>query len=160
MAGMKSSTAQIALTALNLLLALALSLALFAVLRSAPAPTEPEAARAPDADRPSPADEGEGLLAENGDVAVAPPPVERRLPPHEQSDRLVDDLLGRAELIPFDGILGGTMGFYTPDNIYILSNRWVYARFEDGHIGGEMLLEYRIEADGAISWSVLRAELD
>lgn len=143
---MKSNAARIALTALNLLLALALSLALVTLLRSAQHSAEEAAAARPH--------------AENGEDAVSPPAVERRLPPQQQSERLINDLLDRPELIPFDGVLGGTMGFYTPDNIYILSARWVYARFEDGHIGGEMLLEYRIEIDGEISWNVVTAELD
>ena len=136
---MRVTTGQIALAALNLLLALALALALYSVLKAADAaPTE----------QPQPAPES------------PMPEVETRLPPQQQSERLVADLLQRDDLIPFEGILGGTMGFYTPDNVYVLSERWVYARFEDGHIGGEMLLEYRFDAAGQIDWTVLRAELD
>ncbi|TVQ40117.1 MAG: hypothetical protein EA384_04210 [Spirochaetaceae bacterium] len=141
---MKATAGQIALTALNVLLTLGLALALFSVLRGA----DRAATAAPDAvvEQPPPSAERD-------------PDVEPRLPPQEQSQRLVMDLLDRSDLIPFDGILGGTMGFYTPDNVFVLSNRWVYARFEDGHIGGEMLLEYRIDGVGGIDWTVLYAEL-
>ena len=138
---MKATAGQIALTALNLLLTLGLALALFTVLRGADRTAPPAVVEQP---QPS---------AERG------PDVEPGLPRQEKSQRLVMDLLDRSDLIPFDGVLGGTMGFYTPDNVFVLSNRWVYARFEDGHIGGEMLLEYRIDGVGGIDWTVLHAEL-
>lgn len=68
-------------------------------------------------------------------------------------------LLRRPDLIPFEGTLGGTMGFYIEENITVLNDRWVYARFEDGHIAGSMLLEYESGGRG-IRWRVLAAELD
>jgi len=103
-------------------------------------------------------------------VAVKPPPgspgpgrseyVQTRYPQQERSARLVNDLLSKPELIPFSGTLGGTMGFYSPENIYVLSDHWVFARFEDGHTGGSMLLEYRLDDAGEIHWEVLQARLD
>ncbi len=71
---------------------------------------------------------------------------------------LVTDLMGRADLIPFDGIAGGTMGFYAPENIFIMNDRWVFAYFEDGHIAGNMLLEFTV-TEGEIEWRVLEAYL-
>ena len=65
------------------------------------------------------------------------------------------DLIKRNDLIPFEGVLGGTMGFYDENRIHILNYRWVYAHFEDGHIGGEMLLEYDISEDGKIKWNII-----
>ncbi len=76
------------------------------------------------------------------------------------ADTLVEDLLNRPELIPYEGVLGGTMGFYTEDNIRVLDNHWIYAHFEDGHIGGAMLLAYRKRADGQIEWYILDSYLD
>lgn len=61
------------------------------------------------------------------------------------------DLARHPELIPVKAVLGGTMGFYRPEGIRILNDRWVCADFEDGHIGGSMLLEYRVEG-GRIRW--------
>lgn len=55
------------------------------------------------------------------------------------------DLLERGEeLIDTDAVLGGTMGFHDPGNIHVLNDKWVLAWFEDGHIGGHMLLEFEI----------------
>jgi hypothetical protein len=70
------------------------------------------------------------------------------------------DLLRRSDLIQHEGVLGGTMGFYSPENIHILSPKWVFAYFEDGHIRGEMLLEYSVDNRGNISWKVIDSYLD
>ena len=69
------------------------------------------------------------------------------------------DLMRRRELIPFEGVLGGTMGFVEA-SIAPLSRQWVYAEFEDGHIGGRCVLSYEVGADGGLSWRVLSAALD
>lgn len=78
----------------------------------------------------------------------------------EADERIVEDLLGRGtiiieETIGAEAVLGGTMGFYSPDNIEVLNDRWVLAWFEDGHIGGEALLRYRFTEDGSIEWSLV-----
>jgi hypothetical protein len=73
---------------------------------------------------------------------------------------LVADLMQHSELIPYEGVMGGTMGFYSKKDIHILSSRWVLASFEDGHIGGRMLLEYRVDPGGKIHWRVIVAYLD
>lgn len=65
------------------------------------------------------------------------------------------DLMKRSDLIPLEGVLGGTTGFYDENRIHVLNYKWVYAHFEDGHIGGEILLEYGISEDGKINWKVI-----
>ena len=64
---------------------------------------------------------------------------------------IIADLKKHRELIPYKGVLGGTMEFYDRE-IWILNNKWVFAYFEDGHIGGYLLLEYNISNDGKIEW--------
>jgi hypothetical protein len=73
---------------------------------------------------------------------------------------LASDLMQHRELIPYAGVLGGTMGFYSKKDIRVLTSRWILASFEDGHIGGHMLLEYRADPGGKIHWRVLSAYLD
>ena len=85
------------------------------------------------------------------------PPSAAPVPPPEE---VAATLLERADLIPFEGTLGGTMGFYTEEDIHVLNDRWVFARFEDGHVAGEMLLEYRTNESGELEWRVLAAELE
>jgi hypothetical protein len=73
---------------------------------------------------------------------------------------IVSDLMKHPELIPHKGVLGGTMGFYSEQNIKVLNSKWVLAQFEDGHIGGWMLLEYKVLKSGSISWKVIDSFLE
>lgn len=63
------------------------------------------------------------------------------------------DLMNSAELIPHEGVLGGTMQFYK-DQIYVLTDRWVLAYVDDGHVAGYLWLEYSVDFRGEISWEV------
>ena len=77
-----------------------------------------------------------------------------------QEDLIADLQKNASQIIPYDGVLGGTMGFYWSEGIYFFNNRWVVAYFEDGHIGGYILLKYNVNDSGEITWSVLHSELD
>lgn len=68
---------------------------------------------------------------------------------------LRDQVQDNPELIPTEPVLGGTMSFYDRDAIQVLNDRWVLATYEDGHISGQILLEYDIDEEGEISWEVL-----
>ena len=96
-----------------------------------------------------------GSLLPGGDVAQ----LEKKGLSHLEED-LAADLMGHRELIPYKGVMGGTMGFYSKKDIHVLTSRWVLASFEDGHIGGHMLLEYAASPGGAIHWKVIAAYLD
>lgn len=85
--------------------------------------------------------------------------LQRRGLSHPEED-IVSDLMQHRELIPFEGVLGGTMGFYSEQDIHVLNSRWVLAAFEDGHIAGHMLLEYRVDPGGEIHWKPLSAYLE
>jgi hypothetical protein len=80
---------------------------------------------------------------------------ERGLENPEQE--IIDDLYNNPQLIPHEGVLGGTMRFHSKDDLTLINSRWAFARYEDGHITGEMLLEYDVNPNGTISWNVLRA---
>jgi hypothetical protein len=72
---------------------------------------------------------------------------------------VLDDLLRRADLIPHAPTLGGRMQFVIEES-RVLNEHWVLAAYEDGHIRGQMLLEYAIDKDGTVAWRVLAAYLD
>jgi len=74
--------------------------------------------------------------------------------------QLRKDLRKHPELIPFKGVLGGTMGFYRDSGIALLNHRWVFAEFDDGHVGGSCLLEFAIQPDSTIKWSAIRCRTD
>ncbi|MFN2432799.1 MAG: hypothetical protein ABR599_08315 [Gemmatimonadota bacterium] len=69
------------------------------------------------------------------------------------------DLQAHPELIPAEGTLGGRMGFYSPADIVLLNDRWVYAYFEDGHRAGSMLLAFDVQEGGEITWRRLDSML-
>lgn len=72
---------------------------------------------------------------------------------------LVNNLLVNAEMIPFEGVAGGTMSFYNPKQIYILNDHWAVAYFEDGHIGGHALLKFNVIDQDSIEWTLMDAYL-
>jgi hypothetical protein len=68
---------------------------------------------------------------------------------------LRNDLIQHPELIPYKGVLGGTVGFgEDPDSIIILNEKWILAVFSDGHFEGVMLLEFNI-LNNKIMWKVI-----
>ena len=74
-------------------------------------------------------------------------------------NQLRNDLVAHPEQIQIQGVMGGTMGFNAPE-IALLNSRWVFARFEDGHIAGSCLLEYLVAPDSTIQWKVLKTTGD
>jgi len=74
-------------------------------------------------------------------------------------NNIVSDLKQNGRLIPYKPTLGGKMNFYGSDKIWILTGRWVFAYFEDGHKGGYALLEYEVAPGGRIIWKILASYL-
>lgn len=72
---------------------------------------------------------------------------------------LLADLEKHAELIPFPGTSGSAMRFHAPQSV-VLSPEWVYAYFEDGHVAGRGLFEYRVLPGGRIVWKRVTAKRD
>lgn len=65
-----------------------------------------------------------------------------------------ESLKSSPQLIPYEGILGGTMFFY---EVKILNYKWAFASFEDGHIAGQALYSYTVEENGDISWELINS---
>ncbi|WP_276499291.1 hypothetical protein [Pontibacter litorisediminis] len=77
--------------------------------------------------------------------------LKRRGLKNPESDLMNDLSRKQSELIPAEGVLGGTMAIR---DTRILNDRYVLAYFEDGHNGGYMLLKYEVK-DGKINWTVV-----
>lgn len=71
---------------------------------------------------------------------------------------LLNDLMDQNHLIPFEGLLGGSMA-WRPEASFVLNHQWVYATFDDGHINGYGLLKFSIDPNGHISWTLIDAVL-
>lgn len=61
-------------------------------------------------------------------------------------------LRGKPELIPLKGVLGGTMSF---GKIQLLSDKWLIADFNDGHIEGKGIYEYKLNKYGKLEFELL-----
>ncbi len=68
---------------------------------------------------------------------------------------LSNDLSTKSYLIPFKPTLGGKMEF---TRIALLGSHWAIAHVEDGHIGGEILVSYKLVGD-SVRWLVLDTAL-
>jgi hypothetical protein len=75
-------------------------------------------------------------------------------------EKIKDDLQKRRDLIPEDPVMGGTMAFYNREDIHIITDKWVLASYEDGHIGGYILLEFEVLEDDTIEWKLVSSALD
>ena len=73
----------------------------------------------------------------------------------DPESRLRRDLAQQPELIPHEPVLGGEM-YFVPEGIHALNDRWVLATFEDGHVRGQLLLEYDI-SHGNVTWQVIES---
>lgn len=69
-----------------------------------------------------------------------------------EPEALLEDLRSHPEVIPESAVLGGTMGFY---RIGLLDDRWVYGSYEDGHIAGAAIFQWKPGASGIVWTPVL-----
>lgn len=60
----------------------------------------------------------------------------------------------KPELIPLKAVVGGTMDFR---NIELLSNEWLIATYDDGHIQGRGLFKYQLNNKGELEFELLNA---
>ncbi|TCK98119.1 hypothetical protein EDC19_0537 [Natranaerovirga hydrolytica] len=77
----------------------------------------------------------------------------------DPEDILKDLVENNQDLIPYEGVLGGTMRWFQ-DHCYILTEKYVLGYFEDGHISGQALLRYSVDNNQDITWVILDAYLD
>jgi hypothetical protein len=78
---------------------------------------------------------------------------------HDPINEIIADLKQHRELIPYKGVLGGTMNFYDDSKIWVLTKKWVLAYFEDGHVAGYLLLEYEVTQGGKIRWKTVASSI-
>ena len=91
-----------------------------------------------------------------GNDAIGPDELDalRRAGLADPAREIAADLVRHPELIPIPAVVGGTMGFRPVVDIRLLGGHWVFARFEDGHIGGSGVFEYEVR-NGRIRWKRL-----
>ena len=75
----------------------------------------------------------------------------------EPENLLRSSLLARQDLIPWKGVLGGTMAIPGPDSIWFFAPAWALAYVEDGHIAGYLLFRFRISGN-RVTWTLVDQE--
>lgn len=73
--------------------------------------------------------------------------------------QFLNTLTDHPELIPTEGVLGGTMRWY-PEFSIVLDDKFVYAYFEDGHISGHSILQYNLLGNGEVDWQASQTFMD
>jgi len=75
----------------------------------------------------------------------------------ENPDEFIKNALReKPELIPADAVLGGTMYF---GNIQLLSDKWLIAEFEDGHIYGRAIFQYQLNKENNPEFKLLLVDV-
>lgn len=65
---------------------------------------------------------------------------------------IVESLEKNTQLIPEESVLGGTMRFV---DIEILNERFIWAAYEDGHVAGEAIFQYKIKEADSIDFNLV-----
>lgn len=68
------------------------------------------------------------------------------------SEFIENSLREKTELIPLKAVLGGTMNF---GKIQLLSNEWLIAGFDDGHVQGKAIYKYKFNDKGELEFVLL-----
>lgn len=68
----------------------------------------------------------------------------------------INALKQQREKIPIDAVLGGSMEFR---QVEILSEDWVMALYDDGHIQGKSIYEYELQPNGQIIFTEVVSRL-
>ncbi len=88
------------------------------------------------------------------DTATANRPEPANNESNNRQRIVAEALRSRPELILLDAVLGGTMYF---TEIRVISDDLVLADYEDGHIMGQTLYEYKITGNGEVTFKVIRS---
>jgi hypothetical protein len=74
---------------------------------------------------------------------------------------LITDLQKHPDVLPFQPPQGSSrFGFYDSTRIRVLTDKWVYAYTDDGHVVRDVLLRYRVQEGGRIYWEVIEVGVD
>lgn len=71
------------------------------------------------------------------------------------SEYIADQIKDQPEIIPMKAVLGGKMHFL---NVQILGREWIIADYEDGHVLGKALFQYKVNKDGKVDFKLIQQE--
>lgn len=68
---------------------------------------------------------------------------------------IITQLQKNKEKIPLKAVLGGTMDFR---EMQILSDKWIFAVYDDGHIQGKAIYEYKLKPNDSLNFSLILSD--
>lgn len=66
-----------------------------------------------------------------------------------------NQLRNQPERIPLSPEVGGTMAFRKID---IISEKWLLAIYDDGHVQGKAIMEYELQPNGSVKYTVVATQ--
>lgn len=63
-----------------------------------------------------------------------------------------NQLKNQPDKIPLKPVLGGNMEFRKID---VISEKWLLAIYDDGHVQGKAVMEYNLQPDGSVKYTVV-----
>ena len=66
-----------------------------------------------------------------------------------------NQLRNQPDKIPLSPVLGGNMEFRKID---IISEKWLLAIYDDGHVQGKAIMEYDLQQDGSVKYTVVATQ--
>ena len=73
----------------------------------------------------------------------------------DPADFIKNQLRNQPERIPLSPAVGGTMAFRKID---IISEKWLLAIYDDGHVQGKAIMEYELQPNGTVKYTVVATQ--
>jgi len=74
----------------------------------------------------------------------------------DPESHIIEALKQQKELIPLDAVLGGTMEFR---QVQVISEDWVLAVYDDGHVQGKSIFEYELQENNEVNFTEVASKL-
>lgn len=71
-------------------------------------------------------------------------------------EHITNSLKQQSNLIPMDAVLGGNMEFR---QVQVISENWVLAIYDDGHVQGKSIFAYELQEDGDVEFTEVATKL-
>ena len=98
------------------------------------------------------------MLLEKSDLATGYPVFYgKKFDTIENPEEYIANALEKhSDKIPLDPVLGGTMEFR---KVQVLTEDWVLAVYDDGHVQGKSIFKYQLQPDGSLKFSHIASKL-
>ncbi|WP_029033709.1 hypothetical protein [Salinimicrobium terrae] len=75
---------------------------------------------------------------------------------NDPEEHIIEALKQQEDLIPIKAVLGGTMEFR---EVQVITEDWVLAVYDDGHVQGKSIYEYALQDNGEVKFIEITSKL-